>query len=201
MEYPEPIAKLIDSYTKLPGIGVKTATRLAFYTLGMSVEDVTHFSNALLSAKKDLTFCDICGNITEKSNNPCAICCDQSRDQTTVFVVENSRDVMAMENTRDYHGLYHVLNGVISPIAGTGPEDINLPSLIRRLSEHQDINEVIVGTNANAEGEATAMYLARLLKPAGIKVTRLAHGLAVGSDIDYADQLTLIKAVQGRTEL
>ena len=108
---------------------------------------------------------------------------------------------MAMENTRDYHGLYHVLNGVISPSAGTGPEDINLPSLIRRLSEHQEIDEVIVGTNVTAEGEATAMYLARLLKPAGIKVTRLAHGLAVGSDIDYADQLTLIKAVQGRTEL
>ncbi|MGO3364881.1 MAG: recombination mediator RecR, partial [Leuconostoc falkenbergense] len=137
----------------------------------------------------------------EKDINPCVICRDESRDQSTVFVVENSRDVMAMENTRDYHGLYHVLNGVISPSAGTGPEDINLPSLIRRLSEHEEIKEVIVGTNANAEGEATAMYLARLLKPAGLTVTRLAHGLAVGSDIDYADELTLIKAVQGRTKL
>ncbi|WP_099044739.1 recombination mediator RecR [Leuconostoc citreum] len=201
MDYPEPIAKLINSYTKLPGIGPKTATRLAFYTLGMQEDDVVDFSKSLLSAKKDLTFCQICGNITENSVNPCAICQDKSRDQSTVFVVENSRDVMAMENTRDYYGLYHVLNGVISPSAGTGPEDINLPSLIRRLSDHQEINEVIVGTNANAEGEATAMYLARLLKPADIKVTRLAHGLAVGSDIDYADQLTLIKAVQGRTEL
>ena len=201
MDYPEPIAKLINSYTKLPGIGPKTATRLAFYTLGMQEDDVVDFSKSLLSAKKDLTFCQICGNITENSVNTSAICQDKSRDQSTVFVVENSRDVMAMENTRDYYGLYHVLNGVISPSAGTGPEDINLPSLIRRLSDHQEINEVIVGTNANAEGEATAMYLARLLKPAGIKVTRLAHGLAVGSDIDYADQLTLIKAVQGRTEL
>ena len=201
MDYPEPIAKLINSYTKLPGIGPKTATRLAFYTLGMQEDDVVDFSKSLLSAKKDLTFCRICGNITENSVNPCAICQDKSRDQSTVFVVENSRDVMAMENTRDYYGLYHVLNGVISPSAGTGPDYINLPSLIRRLSDHQEINEVIVGTNANAEGEATAMYLARLLKPAGIKVTRLAHGLAVGSDIDYADQLTLIKAVQGRTEL
>lgn len=201
MEYPEPIAKLIDSYTKLPGIGSKTATRLAFYTLGMNEDDVVDFSKSLLSAKNDLTFCSICGNITENTMNPCVICQDTSRDQSTVFVVENSRDVMAMENTRDYHGLYHVLNGVISPLAGTGPEDINLPSLIRRLSQHQEIDEVIVGTNVNAEGEATAMYLARLLKPAGIKVTRLAHGLAVGSDIDYADQLTLIKAVQGRTEL
>ncbi|WP_294975058.1 recombination mediator RecR [uncultured Leuconostoc sp.] len=201
MDYPEPIAKLIDSYTKLPGIGAKTATRLAFYTLGMDEADVNDFSKSLVSAKKDLTFCSVCGNITENSINPCMICRDLTRDQSTVFVVENSRDIMAMENTRDYHGLYHVLNGVISPSAGTGPEDINLPSLIRRLSEHQEIDEVIVGTNVTAEGEATAMYLARLLKPAGIKVTRLAHGLAVGSDIDYADQLTLIKAVQGRTEL
>lgn len=201
MQYPEPIAKLIDNYTKLPGIGPKTATRLAFYTLGMDNEDVESFSNSLISAKKDLTFCDTCGMITEKGMNPCIICRDKSRNQGTVFVVENSRDVMAMENTRDYHGLYHVLNGVISPSAGTGPEDINLPSLVRRLSEHEEIKEVIVGTNANAEGEATAMYLARLLKPAGIKVTRLAHGLSVGSDIDYADELTLIKAVQGRTEL
>ncbi len=201
MQYPEPIAKLIDSYAKLPGVGVKTATRLAFYTLGMSESDVTDFSKSLLSAKNDLTFCMVCGNITEKGINPCVICRDESRDQSTVFVVENSRDVMAMENTRDYHGLYHVLNGVISPSAGTGPEDINLPSLIRRLSEHEEIKEVIVGTNANAEGEATAMYLARLLKPAGLTVTRLAHGLAVGSDIDYADELTLIKAVQGRTKL
>lgn len=201
MQYPEPIAKLIDSYAKLPGVGVKTATRLAFYTLGMSEADVTDFSKSLLSAKNNLTFCSVCGNITEKDINPCVICRDESRDQSTVFVVENSRDVMAMENTRDYHGLYHVLNGVISPSAGTGPEDINLPSLIRRLSEHEEIKEVIVGTNANAEGEATAMYLARLLKPAGLTVTRLAHGLAVGSDIDYADELTLIKAVQGRTKL
>lgn len=167
----------------------------------MSESDVTDFSKSLLSAKNDLTFCTVCGNITEKDINPCVICRDESRDQSTVFVVENSRDVMAMENTRDYHGLYHVLNGVISPSAGTGPEDINLPSLIRRLSEHEEIKEVIVGTNANAEGEATAMYLARLLKPAGLTVTRLAHGLAVGSDIDYADELTLIKAVQGRTKL
>jgi len=201
MQYPEPIARLIDSYSKLPGIGQKTATRLAFYTLGMDGDDVKNFADSLRSAKQDLTFCSVCGMITENTQNPCVICSDTSRDQSTVFVVENTRDVMAMENTRDYHGLYHVLNGVISPSAGTGPEDINLPSLIRRLQTNTEITEVIVGTNANAEGEATAMYLGRLLKPAGIKVTRLAHGLAVGSDIDYADELTLIKAVQGRTEL
>lgn len=201
MQYPEPIAKLMDSYTKLPGIGPKTATRLAFYTLGMDTDDVTNFAKALTAVKEDITFCEICGNITEKDVNPCVICRDGSRDQTTILVVQNSRDVMAMENTHEYHGLYHVLNGVISPSSGTGPDDINLPSLIRRLSENDQIQEVIVGTNANADGEATAMYIARLLKPANIKVTRLAHGLAVGSDIDYADQLTLIKAVEGRNEL
>lgn len=201
MQYPEPIARLIDSYTKLPGIGPKTATRLAFYTLGMEEADVIAFAKSLQAVKADIAFCEICGNITSKDVNPCVICQDKSRDQSTVLVVQNSRDVMAMENTREYHGLYHVLNGVISPSAGTGPEDINLPSLIRRLSSNDQIQEVIVGTNANADGEATAMYIARLLKPANIKVTRLAHGLAVGSDIDYADQLTLIKAVEGRNEL
>ncbi|MDF7627139.1 recombination mediator RecR [Leuconostocaceae bacterium ESL0723] len=201
MQYPEPIARLIDSYAKLPGIGAKTASRLAFYTLGMGEQDVANFAKALTAAKADITVCEICGNITDRDQNPCVICTDPSRDQSTVFVVQNARDVMAMENTHDYHGLYHVLNGVISPSAGTGPEDINLPSLIRRLSTNDQIKEVIVGTNANADGEATAMYISRLLKPAGIKVTRLAHGLSVGSDIDYADQLTLIRAVEGRTEL
>ncbi|CAK8054385.1 recombination mediator RecR [Eupransor demetentiae] len=201
MQYPEPIAKLIDSYQKLPGIGAKTATRLALFTLGMDDKVVRSFADSLISAKEDITFCEICGNLTSKDENPCVICRDPSRDQKTVLVVQNARDVMAMENTREYHGLYHVLHGLISPSAGTGPEDINLPSLIRRLSSHPEIKEVIVGTNANADGEATAMYIARLLKPAHIKVTRLAHGLAVGSDIDYADQLTLIKAVEGRNEI
>lgn len=201
MQYPEPIAKLIDSYSKLPGIGAKTASRLAFYTLGMDDDDVKAFASALSTAKEAITFCDICGNITTKDENPCAICSDPSRDQSTVLVLQNPKDVMAMEQTGEYHGLYHVLNGVISPSAGTGPEDINLPSLIKRLSKDEEIQEVIVGTNANTDGEATAMYLARLLKPANIKVTRLATGLAVGADIDYADQLTLIKSIEGRNEL
>ena len=199
MQYPELITQLIASYMKLPGIGQKSATRLAFYTLGMDEEDVTGFAQALIAAKRDLQFCSICGNITE--NDPCIICQDTSRDQTTVLVVEQSKDVMSMENTHEYHGLYHVLHGVLSPLNGQGPDDINITSLVTRLQDHSDISEVIVATNANSEGEATAMYLARLLKPAGIKVTRLAHGLAVGSDIDYADEMTLIKAVEGRTEL
>jgi recombination protein RecR len=199
VQYPEPVAKLIDSFTKLPGIGVKTATRLAFYVIDMPEEDVTSFAQALISAKRDLTFCSICGNLTE--SDPCSICTDPTRDQTTVLVVEEVKDLMAIENAGEYHGLYHVLHGVLSPLAGKGPDDINIDSLVTRLQKNDAIQEVIVATNANAEGEATAMYLSRLLKPAGIKVSRLATGLSVGSDIDYADEITLIKAVEGRTEL
>ncbi|KRN76095.1 recombination protein RecR [Weissella minor] len=199
MQYPEPVAKLIDSFTKLPGIGIKTATRLAFFVIDMPEEDVTGFAQSLISAKRDLTFCSICGNLTE--NDPCNICTDTNRDQQTVLVVEEVKDLMAIENAGEYHGLYHVLHGVLSPIAGKGPDDINIDALVTRLQKNEAIEEVIVATNANAEGEATAMYLSRLLKPAGIKVSRLATGLSVGSDIDYADEITLIKAVEGRTEL
>ncbi|AOA00833.1 recombination protein RecR [Carnobacterium divergens] len=198
MHYPEPISKLIDSYMKLPGIGAKTAARLAFFTIDMKEEDVTDFAKALISAKRDLHYCSICGNITE--GDPCEICQDTTRDRSIVLVVEDPKDVISMEKMREYHGLYHVLHGVLSPIEGTGPEDINIPSLIKRL-QSDEINEVIIATNATAEGEATAMYLSRLIKPAGIKVTRLAHGLSVGSDIEYADEITLLKAVEGRREL
>lgn len=199
MQYPEPIAKLIDSYTKLPGIGIKTATRLAFHTIDMQEEDVTGFAQSLISAKRDLSFCSICGNLTE--TQPCAICSDPTRDQSQVLVVEEVRDLMAIENTGEYRGLYHVLHGVLSPLSGKGPDDINIESLVTRLQKDEDIQEVIVATNANAEGEATAMYLSRLLKPAGLTVSRLATGLSVGSDIDYADEITLIKAVEGRTKI
>lgn len=198
MQYPEPIAKLIDSYMKLPGIGQKTATRLAFYTIDMKEEVVNEFAKALLSVKRDLHFCSICGNITEE--DPCEICQDTTRDRSMILVVEEPKDVMALEKMREYHGLYHVLHGVLSPMEGTGPEDINIPSLIQRLHDDQ-VKEVIIATNATTEGEATAMYLSRLIKPAGIKVTRLAHGLSVGSDIEYADEVTLLKAVEGRREL
>lgn len=199
MQYPEPIAKLIDSYTKLPGIGIKTATRLAFHTIDMQEEDVTWFAQSLISAKRDLRFCSICGNLTE--TDPCAICSDPTRDQSQVLVVEEVKDLMAIENTGEYRGLYHVLHGVLSPLSGKGPDDINIESLVTRLQKDDAIQEVIVATNANAEGEATAMYLSRLLKPAGLTVSRLATGLSVGSDIDYADEITLIKAVEGRTKL
>jgi recombination protein RecR len=145
-----------------------------------------------------LTFCSVCGNITEE--DPCSICSDTTRDRSTILVVEEPKDVMALEKMREYRGLYHVLHGVLSPMEGTGPEDINIPSLIQRL-HNDEVTEVILATNATTEGEATAMYLSRLIKPAGIKVTRLAHGLSVGSDIEYADEVTLLKAVEGRREL
>ena len=198
MQYPEPIARLIASYMNLPGIGQKTATRLAFHTIDMKDEVANEFAKSLLSVKRDLQFCSICGNITEE--DPCEICADKTRDRSTILVVEEPKDVMAMEKMREYHGLYHVLHGVLSPMEGTGPDDINIAALIQRL-HNEEVKEVILATNATTEGEATAMYLSRLIKPAGIKVTRLAHGLAVGSDIEYADEVTLLKAVEGRREL
>ena len=199
MQYPEPIAKLIDSYLRLPGIGEKTATRLAFFTIDMPKEDVEAFAKALISAQKDLHYCSICGNITQA--DPCAICADKSRDQSQVIVVEQVKDVMAFEKLREYHGLYHVLHGVLSPTEGIGPNEINVQGLIKRLQQNPEIKEVILATNATPEGEATAMYISRLIKPAGLKTTRLAHGLAVGSDIEYADEMTLFKAVEGRQEI
>ena len=198
MQYPAPIAKLINSFTKLPGIGAKTAARLAFYVIDMNEREVTEFAQNLINAKRDLTYCEICGNITD--TNPCSICQDTSRDRSLVVVVEDTKAIMSLEKMREYHGLYHVLNGVLSPMEGIGPDDLNIMQLIHRLKD-ETIQEVILATNATAEGEATAMYIARLLKPAGIKITRLAHGLAVGSDIEYADEMTLLRAIEGRREL
>lgn len=198
MQYPSPIAKLINSFSKLPGIGAKTAARLTFYILEMNENDVTEFAQSLINIKRDLTYCNLCGNITDI--DPCSICQDETRDRSVVLVVEDSQDVMAMERMHEYDGVYHVLHGVLSPMEGTGPDDINISQLIKRLQE-EEIEEVIVATNATAEGEATSMYLSRLIKPAGIKVTRLAHGLAVGSDIEYADEMTLYRAIEGRREL
>lgn len=184
---------------KLPGIGEKTATRLAFFTIDMNKDDVDAFAKSLVDAKTKLHYCSICGNITE--DDPCSICSDPSRDQSKILVVEQPKDVMSMDRMDDFHGLFHVLHGVLSPMEGMGPDDLNIASLLRRLQNNEKVKEVIVATNATPEGEATATYLARLIKPAGIKVTRLAHGLSVGSDIEYADQMTLMKAVEGRTEL
>lgn len=197
MYYPEPISKLIDSFTKLPGIGPKTAVRLAFFVLNMKEEDVLDFAKALVSAKRELTHCQVCGNITDQ--DPCHICQDQSRDQSIICVVQDPKDVIAMEKMREYNGLYHVLNGAISPMDGIGPEDINVPSLLDRLKNEQ-VLELILATNPNIEGEATAMYISRLIKPSGIKTTRIAHGLPMGGDLEYADEVTLSKAIEGRRE-
>lgn len=198
MHYPEPISKLIDSFMKLPGIGPKTAVRLAFYVLDMKENDVLDFAKALVNAKRDLAYCSVCGHITDR--DPCYICDDSHRDQSVVCVVQEPKDVIAMEKMKEYQGVYHVLRGAISPMEGIGPEDINIPQLLKRLQD-ETVQEVILATNPNIEGEATAMYISRLLKPTGIKVTRIAHGLPVGGDLEYADEVTLSKALEGRREV
>lgn len=198
MFYPEPISKLIDSFMKLPGIGPKTAQRLAFHVLDMKEDDVVLFAKSLVDVKRELTYCETCGHITDVS--PCHICQDKQRDRSVVCVVQDSKDVIAMEKMREYKGLYHVLHGAISPMEGIGPEDINIPSLLERL-KNDEIEEIILATNPNIEGETTAMYISRLVKPIGIKTTRLAHGLPVGGDLEYADEVTLSKAITGRTEI
>ncbi|KRG12821.1 MULTISPECIES: recombination mediator RecR [Lederbergia] len=198
MHYPEPISKLIDSFMKLPGIGPKTAARLAFFVLDMKEDTVLDFAKALVNAKRDLGFCSVCGHITDQ--DPCYICKDSKRDRSVICVVQESKDVIAMEKMKEYHGLYHVLHGSISPMEGIGPEDINIPDLLKRLQD-ETVQEVILATNPNIEGEATAMYISRLLKPSGITVTRIAHGLPVGGDLEYADEVTLSKALEGRREV
>ena len=198
-QYPKPLNKLINELSKLPGIGGKTAQRLAFHILALEESEATALANSIVNAKKSLHYCSVCGNLTD--TDPCEICSDESRDRTKVCVVETPQDVIAMERIREFKGLYHVLHGAISPVEGIGPNDINLKSLITRLQQHDEIDEIIVATNPNIEGEATAMYIARLLKQSGIKVTRIAHGIPVGGDLEYADEVTLLKAMEGRREI
>jgi recombination protein RecR len=196
--YPEPIAKLIDSFSRLPGIGPKTAARLAFHVLRMSEDDVVSFAKALVSVKRNLHYCSICCNITDV--DPCRICQDKTRDPSVICVVQEPKDLVAMERTKEYDGQYHVLQGAISPMDGIGPDEIRIAELLKRLTDDR-VKEMILATNPNIEGEATAMYLSRLVKPFGIKVTRIAHGLPVGGDLEYADEVTLSKALEGRREL
>ena len=198
-QYPRPLNKLINELSKLPGIGGKTAQRLAFHILSLSDREAEALAEAIVSAKKNLRYCSECGNLTDQEK--CLICSDPARDRSVICVVETPQDVMAMERIREYKGLYHVLHGAISPAEGIGPNDINLKSLITRLQASDEVQEVIIATNPNIEGEATAMYISRLLKPAGIKVTRIAHGIPVGGDLEYADEVTLLKAVEGRREI
>jgi recombination protein RecR len=196
--YPEPIAKLIDAFTRLPGIGSKTAGRLAFHVLRMKEEDVVDFAKALVNAKRNLNYCSVCCNITD--TDPCRICQDKGRDASSICVVQEPKDLVAMERMKDYQGYYHVLHGAISPMEGIGPDEIRIAELLQRLSDER-VTELILATNPNIEGEATAMYLSRLVKPFGLKVTRIAHGLPVGGDLEYADEVTLSKALEGRREM
>lgn len=196
--YAKPLNHLISQLSRLPGIGGKTAQRLAFFLLSMEDSEAFAIADAIVAAKKAMRYCSVCGNLTDV--DPCGICTDARRDQTVVCVVESPKDVAAMERIREFRGLYHILHGAIAPMDGIGPDDINLKSLIVRLQKNE-IEEVILATNPNIEGEATAMYISRLVKPSGIKVSRIAHGIPVGGDLDYADEITLSKALEGRRTL
>ncbi|AGK95202.1 recombination protein RecR [Clostridium pasteurianum BC1] len=195
--YPVAIEKLIEEFAKLPGIGHKTAQRLTLYVLNLPKEEVDEFSKALVKARGTIKYCSICGNFTD--TDPCAICSNPSRDKKIICVVEEPKDIMAIEKVREYNGVYHVLHGVISPMSGKGPDSIKLKELVSRMKD--EIKEVIVATNPNVDGEATAMYISKLLKPLSIKVTRIAHGIPMGGDLEYADEITLSKALEGRKEI
>lgn len=197
-QYPKPLNKLINELSRLPGIGGKTAQRLAFHILSMSDGDAFRLSDSIREAKEQMRYCSVCGNLTDV--DPCAICSDTDRDPSVICVVESPRDVIAMEKIREFKGYYHILHGTISPMDGIGPDDINLKSLVLRLQDER-VQELIIATNPTIEGEATAMYIARLIKPSGIKVSRIAHGIPVGGDLEYADEVTLLKAVEGRRQL
>ena len=197
-EYTMPINRLIEEFSKLPGVGRKTAQRLAFHVINMDDKDVKELSQAILDAKNNIKYCSICCNIAD--SDPCSICSNKNRNTHVICVVEDTRDVAAMEKIREFNGQYHVLNGVISPMDGIGPEMLNVKELIQRLG-NQDVKEIIMATNPTIEGEATAMYIAKLVKPMGIKTTRIAHVLPVGGDLEYADEVTISKALEGRREI
>ena len=196
--YSPSIEKLIESFEKLPSIGNKTAARLAFYILNASQEETDEFVNAIVNAKKNLKYCSKCWNISD--TDPCPICGNPKRDQSQICVVEDVRDIVAMERTHEFKGVYHVLHGSISPMNGIGPDDIKKKELLNRHKDGQ-VKEVILATNTRVEGEATAMYLSKLIKPLGVKVTRIAHGIPVGGDLEYTDEITLTKELEGRREL
>lgn len=195
---PEPLSRLMDELSKLPGVGPKTAQRLAFYLLESPETDVKTLSTAMLEAKQRLKTCSRCFSLTDR--DPCALCGDSKRDSSLLCVVSEPKDLMALERTREFKGMFHVLGGLISPLDGIGPDDLRIRELLLRL-EKQEIQEIIIATNPSATGEATALYIAKLLKPLGVKVTRLACGLPMGADLDYADEVTLSKAIEGRREL
>ena len=197
-EYAPSIEKLIESFERLPSIGHKTAARLAFHVLDWNEEETKSFISSITDAKKNLKYCSKCFNITD--TDPCMICGNPRRDQSTICVVEDVRDVAAMERTHEFKGVYHVLHGSISPMNGVGPDDIRIKELLSRLM-NGEVKEVILATNPRVEGEATAMYISKLIKPLGIQATRIAHGIPVGGDLEYTDEITLSKALEGRREI
>ena len=193
-----PVVRLIEEFYKLPGIGPKSAQRLAYHLLRMPASEAKALAAAILEVKEKITFCSVCQNVTEV--DPCRICSSEQRDRSVICVVEEPLDILAVERTRAYRGLYHVLHGAISPMDGIGPEDLKVEELLRRLRSNE-VREVILASNPNLEGEATAMYLGRLLRPLGLKVTRLARGLPMGGDLEYADDVTLTRALEGRQDV
>jgi recombination protein RecR len=200
MEYfPPALEKLVEQFARLPGIGKKTAQRLAFFVLSLPEEEVKTFAQAILDAKETIALCPVCQNLTE-GDGLCPVCASDKRDGGVVCVVADPKDVIAIERAREYHGRYHVLHGVLSPMNGVGPDDLHIKSLLERVAQGE-IQEVIMATNPDTEGEATAMYLARLLRPFGVKITRLAYGVPVGGHLEYADDATLMRALEGRREI
>jgi len=198
MEYTKPLARLIEYFQKLPSIGPKTAMRLALYVIKMSENEVNNFAQALIDAKSQISYCNTCFNMS--ISDPCEICSDITRNKQIICVVSETKDLMAIEKTNEYHGLYHVLQGLISPIDGIGPDDIRIKELLYRVSKN-DIKEIILALNPSVEGEATSLYLNKLLKPFNIKITRIAFGLPMGSELEYADEMTLTRALEGRIEI
>ena len=196
--YAPSIEKLIESFEKLPSIGHKTAQRLAFYMLDLSNDEVKEFTDSIINAKKNLKFCSKCFNISD--TEPCNICSNPKRDESIICVVEDVRDVLAMERTHEFNGVYHVLHGSISPMNGVGPDDIKIKELLSRIMGG-NVKEIILATNPRVEGEATSMYISKLVKPLGVKVTRIARGIPIGGDLEYTDEVTLSKALEGRREL
>ncbi|MDR1533353.1 MAG: recombination mediator RecR [Clostridiales bacterium] len=201
--YGDPITKLVGELARLPGIGAKSAQRLAFYLINQPLENVRELAESIVNAKENSRYCTVCCNLTDE--DPCAVCSDTRRDQTTVMVVEDPRDMAAYERTGEYHGLYHVLHGAISPMNGIGPDELRIKELLTRMGNgagpRPPVEEVIIATNPNVEGEATALYISRLLNPSGVLVTRIAHGVPVGSDLEYVDEVTLSRALEGRRRM
>lgn len=197
--YGNPITKLIEEFSGLPGIGRKSAQRLAFYIINMPKEKSLALASAIVEARENVKYCSICCNLTD--DDPCPICSNLKRDHKTIMIVEDPRDMAAYEKTKQYHGVYHILHGAISPMLGVGPKEIRIKELLDRLQKEDNVEEVILATNPNVEGEATAMYISRLLKPLQIKVTRIANGVPVGSDLEYVDEITLSRALEGRREM